>query len=99
MVEGEARAKICTYQYQRNWRRYSGQIASGELYEKDALESCKKKMPTETCDCYADRIAVRYNETQTLSIYQRMIKDKKSQEMFFLSTSPELLDCMDNQDK
>ena len=68
-------------------------------FGKALSKSCKKKMPTETCDCYADRIAVRYNETQTLSIYQRMIKDKKSQEMFFLSTSPELLDCMDNQDK
>ena len=66
-------------------------------FAKVLSKSCKKKMPTETCKCYADKIIGRYNEIQILSIYQKMIKSKKNQEMFFLSTSPELLYCMDNK--
>ena len=68
-------------------------------FAKALSKSCKKKMPTETCKCYADKVVGRYNEIQILSIYQKMIKSKKNQEMFFLSTSPELLYCMDNKNR
>jgi hypothetical protein len=68
-------------------------------FAKALSKSCKKKMPNETCKCYADKVVGRYNEIQILSIYQKMIKSKKNQEMFFLSTSPELLYCMDNKNR
>ena len=66
-------------------------------FAKALRRSCEKKMPKETCKCYADKIIKRYNEIQVVSIYQKMIKNKSNQEMFFLTTSPELLYCMDNK--
>lgn len=66
-------------------------------FAKALSTSCKKKMKPDTCKCYADKVIRRYNEIQVISIYKRMIEDKNAQEMFFISTSPELLSCMDEK--
>ena len=63
-------------------------------FAKALSTSCEKKMQKETCKCYSDKIVGRYNEIQVVSIYNKMIADRNAQEMFFLSTSPELLSCL-----
>ena len=66
-------------------------------FAKALSTSCKRKMEKETCKCYGEEIARRYNEIQVVSIYNKMIADKNAQEMFFLSTAPELLFCLKNK--
>lgn len=65
-------------------------------FAKALSKSCNKKMKVETCKCYSSKVIRRYNEIQIISIYEKMLKDKNAQEMFFLSTSPELLFCMND---
>jgi len=68
-------------------------------FAKALSKSCKKKMEVETCKCYGSKVIRRYNEVQVVSIYEKMLEDKNAQEMFFLSTSPELLSCMKSNNK
>lgn len=68
-------------------------------FEKALSMSCEKKMQKETCKCYGEKIVRRYNEIQVVSIYKKMIEDKNAQEMFFLTTSPELLSCLKNNNQ
>ena len=68
-------------------------------FAKALSKSCKKKMQVETCKCYGSKVIKRYNEVQVISIYEKMLESKDAQEMFFLSTSPELLSCMKSNNK
>ena len=68
-------------------------------FAKALSRSCEKKMQTETCKCYGNKVINRYNEIQVISIYKKMREDKNAQEMFFLSTSPELLSCIGSAKK